>query len=127
MSEAEPVDQAQAEPEAKEKSPLQISLICIGGGLFLAVIGAGVPLLQASRQEHSATLYTKALIFAPLLLLFGIVYLVLGEKAKEMFGSAAAGESKVSKAGWVLIAVGIALCIAFYILVDRHLAGLGYQ
>ncbi len=98
-------------------------LMFIGGGV-LAYLSIISPLLAASHREEDVSVSLKGVMFAPALIVIGLILLFMGnERAGQLFGT----RQKPSALGLVICIVTAGLGILLYEWLRNRLRSYGYD
>ncbi|MET3897540.1 uncharacterized membrane protein YidH (DUF202 family) [Devosia sp. UYZn731] len=99
------------------------------GGLASIAIGVAVawfflwlPLQEAQSGAQEVSYQLKAFILVPLCIIFGVGFLVAGERLQYRN----AQHSNLTVVGWVLFILGMALGAAGYFWFQQQFSALGY-
>lgn len=101
----------------------------LGGVLSLAIGLAatwwGILLPLAAARAHAAEVSysTKVFVLAPLAIVFGLFFLVVGDKVPYRRSEA----QNFTTAGWILMAVVAASSAACFFLLQQQFSALGYR
>ena len=63
-----------------------IGLVLFLAGAVLAYFCIYLPLAEAAHHEKSVSLSLKGVILCPIGVVFGFFYMIMGDRAKELFG-----------------------------------------
>jgi hypothetical protein len=100
-----------------------VGLVMLLAGAALAYFSVYEPLQAAARQEESVSLSLKGAILCPLALAMGAAYLVLGQRAKAVFGTREHPTTAVWVCGVLLVLAGLGL----YLYLRSVIEAQGYQ
>ena len=106
----------------------------LASGLLLLKIGV-VDVLDAARTASATvTMYTKAVILAPTLVLVGLLLLVIGAPSEPRPGSLVlhfvtghGPQSRLKPLGYVIVFVLLGVGLGLYQWVQSELTALGYE
>jgi len=99
-----------------------IGLLLLGIGAFLAYSCIYSPLEKARAGDTNLSLSMTGTVIVPLLLLYGLAYLMLGEQATEIFGERKNPKPAAYVAAIVLVGIGFGV----YFWLRSTLEGYGY-
>jgi len=97
-------------------------LVSIGLGAVLAWFFVLAPLRAAQAGAPEITYYTKALILAAFCLVFGLAFLLFGQR----FNYRDVQKKSLTRAGWVMFAIGSAVAAAGWWWFEQQFSALGY-
>jgi phosphate/sulfate permease len=106
---------------------------CGGGllvllGLFLIYLTVWRPIQAAQAHAADVSLNTKGAAFAPAGVILGGIVIAMGRQARETLSrDTGDGRRKLQPAGWVVVAVCLALGIGLYLWTKSVIEGYGYH
>jgi hypothetical protein len=101
----------------------------LGGVLSLAIglattwWGVLLPLAAARAHAPEVSYNSKAFVLAPLAIVFGLFFLLVGDKVPYRRPEA----QNLTTAGWILMAVVAVASAASFFLLQQQFSALGYQ
>jgi hypothetical protein len=119
-------------PPAAEPSPSDggsgvkerlVGLVMLLAGAVLAYFSVYDPLQAAARQEEKVSLSLKGAIICPLALVMGAAYLILGQRAKAVFGT----REHPTTALWVCAVLLLVTGLGLYLYLRSVIEAQGYQ
>ncbi|HWW12715.1 MAG TPA: hypothetical protein VN018_09370 [Brevundimonas sp.] len=98
-------------------------LVTLALGLAASWWGIVTPLEAARAQAPEVHYDIKLFVLAPLLLIFGLFFLLVGDRVPYRN----AEERKLTTVGWILMTVVAVAAFGSYFLLKQQFATLGYQ
>jgi len=98
-------------------------LVALGLGLATAWWGILSPLEAARAQAPEVHYDIKLFVLAPLLLIFGLFFLLVGDRVPYRNPE----QRKLTVVGWILMAVVAVAAFGSYFLLKQQFSALGYQ
>jgi hypothetical protein len=100
-----------------------VGLLMLLAGAVLAYLCVYDPLQAASRHEEKVSLSLKGAILCPLVLVMGAAYLVLGRRARAVFGT----REHPTTAVWVCCVLLVLAGLGLYLYLRSVIEAQGYQ
>jgi hypothetical protein len=104
--------------EAIASLPLRVRGVAVLAlGLVVAWHGYGRALADPSASLGNAPVHLGAQLFTPLVLVYGVLWTLLGPKSAPWLGTSLAGDRTAKIAAAVLVALGVVLMVLFRLVV----------
>lgn len=100
-----------------------IGILLLALGAAAAYVSIYLPLEAASQHDESVSLFLYGAVFCPLFLVYGLLYLLMGQRVTGLLGT----REKPTQAAIGIIILSGVVGIVIYLCLRAYLSSEGYQ